>query len=107
MADLFDYDLASLIYIGFIFVIYGLIIYCAYHHPINNGNRGLSVVLAFVNPFIYIIWRAVERPLSCSGYNSGLSLIFGLCLPPCFVMSLLCENEQSSHTSSFVILQKV
>jgi hypothetical protein len=89
-----EYDLAVL---GVYFLFTILIIYCAYTHPINNGNRGLSVVLAFFVPFVYIIWRAVEVPLTCTGSNPGLSLIFGCCLPPCFVMMLLCEDEPSNY----------
>lgn len=106
--DGYEISTAYLITVGVYLLMYALIVYCAYKHPINNGNREISIILAIFVPFVYIIWRAVERPLICTGYNSGLSLIFGCCLTPCFVLTLLFEDEQERmpYTANFV-LQKV
>ena len=96
---LYDHEIElPFVVFGFIYLLmYGIIIYCAYQHPINHGNREVSVVLAIFVPFVYIIWRSLEKPLVCTGYNPCLSLFVGCCCTPFFVLTLLCEDERERY----------
>jgi len=63
-----------------------------YKRPIQN-NPALSIFWMFFCPFVYVIYRSIERPLACTGYSPVTSMIFGFFLFPIYLIFVICGPE--------------